>query len=628
MAASRDSFVDLERHRQRLEENVNKLSKALDHWKQWKKEYGALHAEIKSLPPAASRHELTAVREMAQTELYNELLNEKELKDIFGPDDSKKAEQILSTLTNRLDYVAKNIDTLTKQVETAENKLAAVTVIVNPDATDEEGLPFVEITEELDDDDNVISYNLRRPGDNQPQIFEALQKAGMTDLPAAANNSSVSEPSQDADIDESGLLKDAPAPPVQLPKESQDGEPKLSKDVPSSPKKPKVSKAEETSKQEKPGARKKGVTFSEDTKPGEEEEKSETAKRLEEILQRAKDQQSIISDPIFPADESAEDRELREDMIRYNKETMEYEMAPIVAEINLEEGYVSGDSDDYSDYEEEDEDDEDEWGKSKIDVDDDWKLRMLELKERLAGHSFGPEEGSEDEKDMVEGVGRITIRHQGQDIAMSNGGVDAELATEPVSEDPLPEEKETKKSVRFAQSLDIAEVPERAPEAVPPKQPERPEVDPFSDVVERKGGVPQPAMNPTKKSGKVSRFRAQGRNNESPMNTNPVALGGTPILPAKPDGYGKEAHSGPKGKIISNSVLEHEPSSEAKEPDEFDADILQKQVTEEYHKMRNRLVHRQGGFMKENEDPIQPLDEEEGGPKRVSRFKAARLGQS
>jgi unconventional prefoldin RPB5 interactor 1 len=42
------------------------------------------------------------------------------------------------------------------------------------------------------------------------------------------------------------------------------------------------------------------------------------------------------------------------------------------------------------------------------------------------------------------------------------------------------------------------------------------------------------------------------------------------------------------------------------------------------------MIRKQGGFMRnaeEEETAIVPLEEEEGGPRRVSRFKAARLAR-
>lgn len=44
-----DSFVDLERHRLRLEENVSKLRKSLQYWQTWEAEYEGMKEEIQGL---------------------------------------------------------------------------------------------------------------------------------------------------------------------------------------------------------------------------------------------------------------------------------------------------------------------------------------------------------------------------------------------------------------------------------------------------------------------------------------------------------------------------------------------------------------------------------------------------
>ena len=69
-------------------------------------------------------------------------------------------------------------------------------------------------------------------------------------------------------------------------------------------------------------------------------------------------------------------------------------------------------------------------------------------------------------------------------------------------------------------------------------------------------------------------------------------------------------------------------SSAPAEPDEFDPALLRQEVRTEYHKARNRMIQRQGGFAAPEDDgPEVPLTEAEGGPKKMSRFKAARLGK-
>ncbi|RYC53873.1 hypothetical protein CHU98_g12337 [Xylaria longipes] len=590
MTQVRDPTEDLERRLEQLGKQVDNLVIALDEWRQWKQEYEALRTDVQALSPTATCAALAQTRQAFK----GELVDEKVLVEIFGRNDSKKRDQIVSTVTNRLDYVSKNITTLAKQVEAAENKLAATRVVSFPEATDEEGLPITEISEELDDDDNVISYSLRRPGDGQLQLLEALEKAGIKELPSASRETASSTTSN--------TLKHASDVPSVNSTDTK-GQPQ-----PNGANAPEISKVKEAPKR-------KSVTFTEDTKPANEQKPANTAQRLEELYRQAKDQENLISDPIRPADESPEDADLREDMIRYNKETMMYEMAPIVAELQLEEGSADDDDWDYDDSEEDD-DDEDQWGRSTSGVmDDEYRRQMLELKERLSMQTFGEQKASSDHEDdeFAEGIGRITVKNgnlgsvqNGSQSPAANGDV-----TDSASKD------EGKKSVRFAPSLDIAKPSSAAqPELA---QPQHPEVDPLSDVVERRSSVANKVIPASGR--KLSKFRKERANGGPALQTPPIA-------PERPTDTTRYAPSGPEGQTLSSDILEHEPSSAAKEPDELDANLLHQQVTEEYYKMRNRMIGRQGGFLKENTDPIQPLEEEEGGPKRVSRFKAARLAKS
>ncbi|KAI0109131.1 Prefoldin subunit-domain-containing protein [Nemania sp. FL0031] len=581
---------DPEEHLRQLEEKVDKLVIALDEWRQWKQEYEALRKDVEALSPIASH----SARAQTRQAFKGELVDGKELVGIFGHDDSKKRDQVLSTISNRLDYVSKNITTLTKQLETAEDKLANSRVESDSAAVDEDGLLLTEISEQLDDDDNVISYSLRRPGDSQSQLIEALEKAGIKDLPPGSRDPV------------SNLTSSTPKPSSVQNPSSDDTE-----------RKPQSNGGTTTAAlKPKQTPKKKSVTFTEDTKEASEASPSNAVQRLEELYRQAKDQENIISDPIMPADESPEDAELREDMIRYNKETMMYEMAPIVAELQLEEG---SDDDDwnYDDSEDDEDDDEDQWGRSTSGVvDDDYRREMLELKERLSKKTFGDQEAASDEDDeFAEGIGRITIKQE--NISSTENSSKIPTVKEDVIAEP-PSKTEGEKTVRFASSLDIAETSPSAAQTKPPPS-QQPEVDPLSDVVERQ--APKITKTTSTTGRKPSRFRKERANDVPATQTLPIA-------PEKPADTTRYAPSGPEGQTLAAAILEHEPSNEVKEPDELDANLLHQQVTEEYYKMRNKMISRHGGFLKENTDPIQPLEEEEGGPKRVSRFKAARLAKS
>ena len=49
MAGIRDSFVDLERHRLQLEQNISKLRASLRHWQQWELEYEGMKEDVLAL---------------------------------------------------------------------------------------------------------------------------------------------------------------------------------------------------------------------------------------------------------------------------------------------------------------------------------------------------------------------------------------------------------------------------------------------------------------------------------------------------------------------------------------------------------------------------------------------------
>lgn len=86
----------------------------------------------------------------------------------------------------------------------------------------------------------------------------------------------------------------------------------------------------------------------------------------------------------------------------------------------------------------------------------------------------------------------------------------------------------------------------------------------------------------------------------------------------------------PPKSIHANTIVERPysttPTASA-DPDDFDSALLKQEVKTEYHKMRNRMIQRQGGFTAPEDGAEVPLTEAEGGPKKMSRFKAARLGR-
>ena len=583
----KDSFLDLERHRQLLEDNIEKLRKSLRHWQTWEAEYEGLKEEILGTQPPPNQEQLI---ELARN-YEGELVNQKEVNEILGATPRTPA-QVVNLLGRRLGYVEQNIGTLQKQIEVAETKLAAATIISKPDVRNEDGLPLTDIVEQLDEEGNIISSHISTPGSAKPQLLEVLQKAGIQNLPESDSLSQdVQQPPEDN-------LEDPPA-------ESQPA--------------------------------KRGVKFSADTKIGPEPEKSQTAKRVETIMNMAKQQDTRPSElPIIPNDESPEDAALRREMLKYGMS----EVGAVVAELDLEESSDRSDGDYDDDYEEDGSstDDEDEFGRStgKV-VDDELRRQMMELEERLGVRMVENAGPKPDDYDIVkEGIGRISINGNDENAVTKAA---AKESTPGDDTDSVPT-KASKKSVRFSEDIQVSPTPN--PSSNLPRQ----TTAPVSDIVERT--APAQVLSP--KTKKASRYKLDGAGGDAASYTNKSPLrtvNQTPALslqPAKsttpkpfstpiqyePQEQTRLTPTGPQGKILASAVIERDVplNSSAAAPDELDPDLLPQAVATEYHKMRNKMIQRQGGFMKKDESDIVPRTEEEGGPKKMSRFKAARLAKS
>src|SRR5438045_3943840 len=104
----KDSFLDLEKHCQLLEANVEKLRRSLEQWQTWEAEYEGLKEEILALGPIPRPEELVAVGK----NFGGKLLTTSEIEDILGAKVQKTAQQVTNILARRIDYVSQNLQTL------------------------------------------------------------------------------------------------------------------------------------------------------------------------------------------------------------------------------------------------------------------------------------------------------------------------------------------------------------------------------------------------------------------------------------------------------------------------------------------------------------------------------------
>ncbi|TEY57520.1 hypothetical protein BOTCAL_0215g00010 [Botryotinia calthae] len=614
--ATKDSFLDLEKYRLQLEDNIAKLRKSLQHWQTWDAEYDGLKEEILSAEPTPNREELISIARNYEADL----VKGKEIEDILGTSTQRSAEQVVNLLDRRLDYVQQNIKTIEKQIETAEEKLAKATIISTPDVRNEEGLPVTEIIEELDDEGNVISSRLSTPGNVKPQLLEVLHKAGIIEPVSKDGSVVVEEVEDDGSASKASIQIDTP-----LTTETESV---------------KESNPPTTSSKPEP----KSVRFSNDSKTESAESKptiSPAAKRLEEIMQSARESEKLSFEPaVIPTDESPEDAALRRDMLQYGMS----EVGSVVAEINLEDG-SDWESEDYAD--DSDSDDEDQFGKSTRQVvDDELRRRMIELEEKLGVRMMENVGKDSDDYGMVqEGIGRISI--SGEDTKDSGKGIltTSSKGKSKNSNAGNPDDP-SKKSVRFSEELDVSPAPD---EPVSSSSKTEMKTAPVGDIIERKAPGPSSSAPPVQK--KASRFKTSrapssnstnGISSTTPIATNPTHLKLFPATPATPKPFSqpiqyapaiekpREVPTGPANRTLAPNVIERDVSHDtnAAPPDEFDPQLLHQEVATEYHRMRNKIIGKQGGFGPEEEGEIVPFTEEEGGPKKVSRFKAARLAKS
>ncbi|KAM0164427.1 hypothetical protein ACHAPG_000623 [Botrytis cinerea] len=614
--ATKDSFLDLEKYRLQLEDNIAKLRKSLQHWQTWDAEYDGLKEEILSVEPTPNREKLISIARNYEADL----VKGKEIEDILGTSTQRSAEQVVNLLDRRLDYVQQNIKTIEKQIETAEEKLAKATIISTPDVRNEEGLPVTEIIEELDDEGNVISSRLSTPGNVKPQLLEVLHKAGIIEPVSKDGSGVVEEVEDDGSASKASIQIDTPP--------TTEAESVKESNTPTTSSKPEP----------------KSVKFSNDSKTESAESKptiSPAAKRLEEIMQSARESEKLSFEPaVIPTDESPEDAALRRDMLQYGMS----EVGSVVAEINLEDG-SDWESEDYAD--DSDSDDEDQFGKSTRQVvDDELRQRMIELEEKLGVRMMENVGKDSDDYGMVqEGIGRISI--SGEDTKDSGKGIltTSSKGKSKNSNAGNPDDS-SKKSVRFAEELDVSPAPDK-----PVSSSSKTEIKtaPVGDIIERKAPGPSSSAPPVQK--KASRFKTSraplsngtnGISSTTPIATNPSHLKLFPATPATPKPFSqpiqfvpaiekpREVPTGPANRTLAPNVIERDVSHDtnAAPPDEFDPQLLHQEVATEYHRMRNKIIGKQGGFGPEEEGEIVPFTEEEGGPKKVSRFKAARLAKS
>lgn len=640
-------LVQVEQQRQELEANISKLRKSLQHWQTWEIEYDGLREEIASLPPGSNKKDILAVAK----DFGARLVDEKELESIVGGDRGplREQSQIVSLLTKRVDYVSRNARTLENLVSDAQRKRRALSLAEAADFEEDAALPLAEIVEEMDDKGNVVSSRVETPGSAAPQLADVLKKAGVDDMAEPDDIRSNSEDSiRNAKSSEPKPTAEMTRPPSESPLEvlgtvKEANAQKFSELTTDAIELGEVLRDDEShSKQE-------GRSFSDSSKVDNplrskmpvSQCKTDARPIAAESEDYGKRETNVSENTAVCADDTPEEAALRSEMVQYGLG----EVGAIVAELDLEDGgsdATSGDDEaDFSFDSDFDEDDsEDETGMAKrpaLSRKYLAKMKMLETKHGIkAMQNLGP-----DASNLPTDVQK-TLENPSAIQAASDATLDRDKEAAQVAragpKQPKKVSDKPQKRVSFAQDLDIAL--EKRPESKIRKRSNvRPErlnlVEPIADqIVEH--------QTPTTSADGAQAATPATERSPSRFKIAREATPQTPLLPPSPtsralpgssvDGTADSMSAPPK--THSHIVIERDIITNPKppDPDDIDDGIHHQEIASEYHKLRNRMIQRQGGFVGSGEaenydEELRPLPmiDEDGKEKKISRFRAARL---
>ncbi|KAL4960442.1 prefoldin-like protein [Aspergillus stella-maris] len=597
MGVPSNNIEGLERQRVELESNILQLQQSLYHWRTWEAEYEGLKEDIAELDDDATTTDFLRINR----NLGGTLMNDDEFRDIIGEKQGLKRNksQVVDRLSRRVDYVRDNITSMEKRLRAAEARLEALDSDNGSSEPPFEG-PVQDIIEELDEDGEVISGRIERPGDQASDLLDILKKAGVENIPE------LPKPEASATTESSSAGSTTKTPTLEDHK--QNGSSELGR---------------ETSSQTN------GVSSSPAAEPP-----AETENEI----------------PIVDVDESPEDAQLRREMLRYGLD----EVGAVVAELELADDASDGSFDDGYDYDDEEDEEEDAYGRSTRTVlDEDYHQQMRELEAKLNARGMwnvGKDSTSlpENMQEDLDQPSRVKIERKSE----ANGEANGESAFK----------AKQKKKVAFAEELDIAPAPKPPSQEIKEVAPRETEVPVLSDsIVERTQSVEKDSTASAPAPKKTSRFKTARGMAGTIADTNSTAsssgstqgsktserraaqLGPTPSMPlfparpAEPKPFSQpitditEKSPAPaknNDKILADKLVERdisEGSATAPEPDELDEELHRKEIASEFFQMRSRMAKQNGGSLDEEEPEMVPVQPEEA-PKRISKFRAARMG--
>ncbi|KAL8674342.1 MAG: hypothetical protein Q9168_001271 [Polycauliona sp. 1 TL-2023] len=655
--------------RHHIDQAEEKLRQSIKYWQDWEAGYKDLREALQSL----GEHVSKATVEETASRYIGDPLNEKEIEILLADErnGTRTAQQIVGLLSRRIEYVQSNIRSLQNQSQVV-NGIPTVSDQSRHD--DVEDFPLMEIQEELDEDNNVISGSVIPASSAAPQIVEALRKAGLTGLPTTQRDDIVQHETKPTSEDHhsagdskisSPTLNQATASPPQHVRNQQPS--------------PSTSESDGKGDSRKAGRRRKSVTFADGTKS---EPPTSTGPRSARDVRAAKaankartikaevrgsidalkkvHSAGFISDEVFdrfrqeyverlqtmPSQEVKQpslgneapsrqeigsERKSSSTVDEFDpivpagespedaalrREMIRYNMSEVgavVAEMSLDDDGRSDPSDSVDSH-------EDEHQGSSEEDEDGWGMSTR----RAFSNDYVKQMQALQEKLNATSSEK---NGSGTDIkTLLQAEDDLEIGAEGNPQKARPATANTepaRKAVRFAKALDIHEPP---PSPKPTERREPRQVAPtqvHTDIIERPTPVEAPRGTDAwrakkKRASRFSKSLSAERQAAAPAmqmsNGNQIK---TPSLPDfTPPATPKVMPTGPPGRTHSPHVIER-PYSDGSdrepvsEPDEFDAALLRRELTMDHQVRRNRMIQRQGGFLASEADEE---EEEAEGP--------------
>ena len=333
----------------------------------------------------------------------------------------------------------------------------------------------------------------------------------------------------------------------------------------------------------------------------------------------------------IPNNESPENASLRSQMLKYNMN----QVSSIVAEIDLDDAHSEGS---WTSSEDEDDDgalqdatrtpdedeDEDEHGRTTRKMVSEQYIKEMEALQKRLGAvpimNVGPKQPNTDElsailaaeaavDDNLEPTGPTLIGSQPTAKSIPYGPK-LHMQESPVALAPSKPPDIGKKISRFKQARSTNSSVRASPSQIfsaPPEQ--KKNIVSNTDILEQK----PPSSNPSTTSlleAPAKGFLKPSKGTASNVPHGDVLERNTPLS--------------------SSSVMAPSTAPALNPPKEDDPSFTARQLNDEYHRLRNRMIYREGGFLQSEEEKEENDDlyeRKDGSGKKVSRFMAARLGR-